>query len=144
MGELSHVLLVDDDKDILEIARMSLEIVGGLEVTTCENGLAAIEMARQVRPDMILLDVMMPGMDGPTAMKRIRADPATANIPVVLVTARAQTQEVSQFEGLGAAAVIPKPFDPMTLAQEIADIFQDASGGTADTQSGEEADQHTD
>lgn len=126
MGKLKCVLCVDDDKDILEVARMSLEIVAGLDVTTCENGLAAIELARQLKPDIILLDVMMPGIDGPTTLRRIQADPAIAHIPVVLVTARVQAHEMSRYLDLGATRVIPKPFDPMTLHREISAIWERA------------------
>ncbi|MEX1181189.1 MAG: response regulator [Cucumibacter sp.] len=125
MGELKSVLCVDDDKDILEVARMTLEVVADFDVTTCSNGLAAIELAREINPDLILLDVMMPGIDGPMTLKRIQSDPKITSIPVVMITARVQHHEISKYFDIGAAGVIPKPFDPMTLHLELKAIWKD-------------------
>lgn len=130
--ELTHVLYADDEEDILSVATLSLEMVGGLRVTTCGGGAAAIAEARRRRPDLIMLDVMMPGMDGPTAMSHIRADPALADIPVVLLTARVRGAEVDEYLALGADGVIPKPFDPMTLADEIRRIWARARSRATD------------
>jgi CheY-like chemotaxis protein len=122
--ELRHILCVDDDPDILRIAAMSLELVGGLTVTTAGSGAEAIETARRVRPDVIILDVMMPGMDGPATLARIRADPDLAAIPVVLLTARVRGVEVDDYLTAGADGVIAKPFDPMMLAGEISALWR--------------------
>lgn len=122
--DLVRVLYADDEEDILSVATLSLEMVGGLTVTTCASGAAALAEARRRRPDLIMLDVMMPEMDGPTAVKHIRADPSLADIPVVLLTARVRGTEVDEYLALGADGVIPKPFDPMTLADEVRRIWR--------------------
>ena len=116
------VLLVDDEPDILLVAQMSLELVGGLKVLAAGTASEGLSLAARERPDAILLDVTMPGMDGPQALARLKADAATADIPVIFMTARVQGREVSRHLERGAAGVIYKPFDPMTLAQEIARI----------------------
>ncbi len=116
---LTHVLCVDDDPDILEVARISLELVGGLRVTSLNSGALCLAQAGTVRPDLILLDVMMPGLDGPATLAAMKADPALQDIPIIFMTARVQPAEVEQYRALGAAGVIPKPFDPMTLADQI-------------------------
>jgi CheY-like chemotaxis protein len=121
--DLRNILYADDEEDILDVATLSLEMVGGLTVTTCGDGFQAIEAARRTRPDLIMLDVMMPGMDGPTAMSQIRADPGLSDIPVILLTARVRGPEVKEYYDLGADAVISKPFDPMTLADEVRAIW---------------------
>jgi CheY-like chemotaxis protein len=122
-ADLKNILYADDEEDILAVATLSLEMVGGLNVTTCGDGYQAIEAAHRARPDLIMLDVMMPGMDGPTAMSRIRADPTLSDIPVILLTARVRGPEVREYYDLGADAVISKPFDPMTLAEEVRSIW---------------------
>ena len=122
-AELKTILYADDEEDILDVATMSLELVGGLSVTTCGDGFQAIEAAHRARPDLIMLDVMMPGMDGPTAMSRIRADPELSDIPVILLTARVRGPELQEYYELGADGVISKPFDPMTLSDEVRSIW---------------------
>jgi two-component system, OmpR family, response regulator len=120
---LQKVLLVDDEPDIRRIAHISLQRVGKLAVVLATSGLQALELAAAERPDVVLLDVMMPELDGPSTFQRLRSDPATARIPVIFMTAKAQKHEVEGFLALGAAGVIPKPFDPMTLAGEVRRIF---------------------
>ena len=122
--ELDYVIYADDEEDILSVATLSLEMVGGLTVTCCGGGQAAITQARARRPDLIMLDVMMPGMDGPTTLSHIRADPALYDLPVILLTARVRGAEVDEYMALGADGVIPKPFDPMTLADEVRRIWR--------------------
>jgi CheY-like chemotaxis protein len=117
MSEL-RILYVDDEEDIREVAVMALELDPKFSVRPCASGAEGIAAARDWQPHLILLDVMMPSMDGPTTLEQLRADPATAQIPVVFITARAQSNEVNGFRALGAAGVIPKPFDPMTLAAQ--------------------------
>ncbi|MEX1364881.1 MAG: response regulator [Nannocystaceae bacterium] len=129
MAELRKVLLVDDDEDIRMIGQMALHDVGGFEVVTASSGARALELAAAERPDVILLDVMMPGMDGPTTFRRLRDDEATAAIPVVFVTAKVQRQEVQRYLDLGAIGVIGKPFDPMSLPDELRAIVARASAG---------------
>jgi CheY-like chemotaxis protein len=115
------VLYVDDEPDIREVATMSLEMDPELEVRALESGVQALELleADGWRPDLIMLDVMMPDIDGPTTLQRLRALPPHATTPVVFITARAQPEERARFLALGALGVITKPFDPMTLAQQV-------------------------
>lgn len=117
------VLVVDDDDDVREITRMALEVVGGWEVVTASDGFAAIETARRIRPDAVFLDVMMPGMDGPTTFGRLQQDEATAGLPVILLTAKVQSHDSKLWDTLPIAGVISKPFDPMTLATTAARIL---------------------
>jgi len=118
-----RVLIIDDEEDIREVAALSLETVAGWEVLVAGSGSAGIAKARENRPDAILLDVMMPGMDGPTTYHQLRALPETAGIPVILLTAKVQAADQKRFSDLGVAAVMFKPFDPLTLAQEIAEAL---------------------
>jgi two-component system OmpR family response regulator len=127
--ELKRVLCIDDDTDILEVVKICLETVGGFEVLTCSTGTEAVETIRNTMPDLVLLDVMMPGMDGPTIIKALQADVVLAPIPVVFMTARIQPREVDEYLSYGATAVIAKPFDPMLIAQQIADIWKKAQTG---------------
>lgn len=113
-----RVLYVDDEADIREIAAMSLELDDSFEVRTCASGSEALQAAPDWKPDLILLDVMMPGIDGPETLAGLKADPRTADVPVVFITARTQSYEIERFLSLGAIGVIAKPFDPMTLAEQ--------------------------
>lgn len=118
-----RVLLVDDEDDIRFVARASLERLAGWDVLAASSGAEGIELARAEQPDAIVLDVMMPGMDGPATLAALRADPATAGIPVVFLTAKIQAEERRRLEELGAAGVVAKPFDPMGLADELRAAF---------------------
>lgn len=111
-----RILHVDDEPDIREIVDLSLSLNPDFQVRACGSGAEAIETAAEWSPGLILLDVMMPRMDGPTTLSHLRKNPQTTNIPVLFMTARAQNREVEQFIALGAQGVISKPFDPMTLA----------------------------
>jgi len=115
-----RILIVDDEDDIREVAQVSLELVGQFEVLTAASGSAGIRTARAAHPDAILLDVMMPDMDGPTTLVQLQADPATRDIPVVFLTAKAQTADRARLAQLGAAGILTKPFDPLKLASEVA------------------------
>lgn len=118
-----RILVVDDEDDIREVAKVSLEMVGGWEVVTAGSAAEALEKAASVQPDAILLDVMMPEMDGPTLFGHLQADDVTRAIPVVLLTARVQAADRRRFASLGVKGVIAKPFDPMTLPSEIAETL---------------------
>lgn len=124
---LRHLLLVEDDPDIQEVARMALELVGGLEVTACGSGQEALERAERAAPDLVLLDYMMPGMDGAETLAALRAIPTLAQVPVVFVTARARPEETEAFRRLGAVGVITKPFDPVRLPDEVRALWERAS-----------------
>ena len=118
-----RILIVDDEEHIREVAQATLELVGGWEVLTADSGLEALVAAAAARPDAILLDVMMPGMDGLTALRHMRADAAVSAIPVVLLTAKVQAADRAHFAGLGVAGTIAKPFDPMTLPAQVAEVL---------------------
>lgn len=121
---IQRVLLVDDDPRIRKIAQISLEGVGKWNVLIVASGFEAIETALRERPDVILLDVMMPEMDGPTTLAKLREHQEIANIPVIFFTAKVQKQELDSYLALGAAGIISKPFDPMKLPGEITEIVQ--------------------
>lgn len=121
--ELTRILYVEDDPDIQAIAMMVLETISGFTVEACSCGSEALQKAVAFNPDLILLDVMMPGMDGPETLKGLRGFPELETTPVVFMTAKVQPQEVQAYLGMGAVGVIAKPFDPMTLAQELRDIW---------------------
>ncbi|WP_077147511.1 response regulator [Sphingopyxis sp. KK2] len=114
-----RVLYIDDEDDIREVAEMALELDPGFEVRTCASGQEGLAAAREWQPRLILLDVMMPELDGPGVLERLRQDPATAAIPVVFITARTQAHEVERLRGLGARGVLAKPFDAMALAGQV-------------------------
>lgn len=119
MAELKKILYVEDEPDIQMIARVALENVGGFELLVCSSGAEAVEKASAFAPDLFLLDVMMPGMDGPSTLSELRKTPALANTPVMFMTAKVQPQEVEFLKSLNVADVIAKPFDPMGLANNI-------------------------
>ena len=131
-GSSRRVLVVDDEPDILAVIRITLRARGGYEVEVCQSGAEALGAARRFAPDLILLDVMMPGTDGPATLEALRGDRQTAAIPVVFLTAKAMRQERARYLDMGAVAVIEKPFDQRTLADELEQIVrrtpQHASG----------------
>ncbi len=123
MGTLDRILYVEDEPDIQAVASIALEAVGGFTVKVCSSGQEALDGARAFAPELILLDVMMPGMDGPTTLMELRKFTELAKTPAMFMTAKVQPQEIQYFKSLGAIEVIPKPFDPMTLAQTIRDAW---------------------
>jgi len=123
MAELKKILYVEDEPDIQMIARVALENVGGFELLVCSSGAEAIEKAAAFKPDLLLLDVMMPGMDGPTTLSELRKIPQLEKTPVMFMTAKVQPQEVEFLMSLNVADVIAKPFDPMGLAGNIRDSW---------------------
>ncbi|MBD1836949.1 response regulator [Coleofasciculus sp. FACHB-64] len=116
---LTRILLVEDDPDIQTVACLGLKVVGGFTVEVCSSGSEAIQKAPIFAPDLILLDVMMPGMDGMTTLKALRELPQTLSTPVIFLTAKVQTHEVAYYKQLGVLDVIAKPFDPMTLSATL-------------------------
>jgi CheY-like chemotaxis protein len=118
-----RILIIDDDDDIREVAALTLEMVAGWHVATANSGANGIERAQEERPDAILLDVMMPGMDGPTTFQEMQKIPQIADIPVILLTAKVQGADQKRFAALGVAAVLFKPFDPLTLARQMSDAL---------------------
>ncbi len=124
---LERVLYVEDDPDIRVIANLALVMVGGLTVEVCASGAEAIARAQQFAPELLLLDVMMPDMDGPQTLAALRLFPELAVTPAVFMTAKVQATEVAHYLSLGALDVIRKPFDPMTLAQRLKDLWRGAA-----------------
>lgn len=125
-----RLLHVEDEPDIREVVEMSLALDPAIVLKSCASGADALVAAADWEPDVILMDVMMPVMDGAETLTHLRENERTAKIPVVFMTARAQSREVQRFLSLGAAGVIAKPFDPMTLASAVR-AYLPASGGEA-------------
>lgn len=117
------VLIIDDEEDIRSIASMSLGILGGIDVVEADGGEDGISKAAVENPDAILLDMMMPGLDGPATLVKLRSNEATKNIPVIFLTARAMNSEMEKLKLMGATGVLTKPFDPTTLASQVKAIL---------------------
>lgn len=117
------VLIIDDEDDIRAVARMSLEMTAGWTVYTADGGGAGVALATSRNPDAILLDVMMPDLDGPATLERLRANPVTRSIPVVFLTAKVQAADHRRFATLPVSGVLTKPFDPMLLADQVAEML---------------------
>lgn len=115
-----QILMIDDETDIQTVARIGLTMTSDWQVTVASSGKAGIQQAKRQTPDAILLDVMMPDMDGIATLKALKADTQTQGVPVIFLTAKSQAATRKQFYELGALGVINKPFDPMTLAGQIA------------------------
>lgn len=124
MSELKRILYVEDEPDIQAVAKIALEAVGGFELKVFSSGEEALANAVSYAPDLLLLDVMMPGMDGPTTLKALKELPELANTPAIFMTAKVQPTEVAEYKALGALDVIAKPFDPMTLSENIKVIWK--------------------
>jgi CheY-like chemotaxis protein len=118
-----RILIIDDEDDIRQVAALSLETVAGWDVVLANSGKQGIERAAKEQPDAILLDVMMPEMDGPTTFLKLKSNRTTSHIPVLLLTAKVQGPDQRRFAGLGVAAILFKPFDPLKLAGQIADVL---------------------
>lgn len=114
-----RILIIDDEEDIRQVAALSLETMAGWDVVMASSGAQGLTQAIEHHPDAILLDVMMPGMDGPSTFRELRKNPATAHIPVLLLTAKVQSSDQRRFADLGVDAVLFKPFDPLTLSAQI-------------------------
>ncbi len=122
------ILVVDDDDEIREITCLALELMGGWNVVSADRGATSLELARRCRPDVVLLDVMMPEMDGPTTFLHLQADPVTRHIPVILLTAKSRVGDNQCWDGLDIAGVISKPFNPTTLSGEIDRMVEEHLG----------------
>ncbi|VXD24344.1 putative two-component response regulator [Planktothrix serta PCC 8927] len=118
-----RILLIDDEDDIREIAQLSLEMIAGWQVFLANSGRKGIQTAQNQQPDAILLDVMMPELDGLATFQSLQADPITQEIPVILLTAKVQSSDQRKFALLGVRGLITKPFEPLTLAEQVAKIL---------------------
>jgi CheY-like chemotaxis protein len=125
---LKKILYVEDETDIQTVAKLALETVGGFEVMICSSGAEALEKAPLFKPDILLLDVMMPGMDGPDTLVALLSNESMKTTPAIFLTAKAMPAEVERYKKLGALDVIPKPFDPMTLADQVKAIWNRRDG----------------
>ncbi|WP_150306170.1 response regulator [Pseudomonas saliphila] len=124
MKQLERILHIEDDVSIQEIARVALEVLGGFMVLTCASGAAGLAAVASFQPELILLDVMMPEMDGPETLRQLQQMQVLAACPVVFMTAKIQPAEIDEYKRLGAADVIVKPFDPMTLSDQLRHIWR--------------------
>jgi CheY-like chemotaxis protein len=118
-----RILVIDDAEDIREVAQISLQVVGGWEVLTASSGQEGVAKALAEQPDAILLDVMMPDQDGPTTFQQLQANSATKHIPVILLTAKVLANDRQMFLDLGVVSIIAKPFEPIYLAGQVAQIL---------------------
>jgi len=123
---LTTILYVEDEPDIRAIAELALQAIGGFSLTSCASGKEALSAARAEVPDLIVLDVMMPEMDGPETLRKLREIPSMVDVPAIFMTAKVQPDEIAEYRALGAVDVIAKPFDPLSLAQRINDIWHRA------------------
>lgn len=120
---MRRILIIDDEDDIREVVALALEATAGWQVYTASSGAEGIAIANAEKPDAILLDVMMPGMDGPTTFRTMRQDPMLAHIPVILLTAKVQESDQRRFTSLGVTAILVKPFDPLMLAKQVSEVL---------------------
>ncbi|MFD2174718.1 response regulator [Rhodobacter lacus] len=123
---LNKIMLVEDDAQIAFMTVMALEDLGGFEVMHCDNGQAALDNFDAFAPQIVLMDVMMPGIDGPETLKALRINPLARTVPVVFMTAKVQPHQQQGYFDLGAVGVIAKPFDPMTLSDRVVGLWQAA------------------
>ena len=121
---LGRIMYVDDEPDVRKVAKISLELVGKFELCLCDSGREAIAQVQQFKPDLILLDVMMPEMDGPTTLVALRGIQAVASTPIVFMTAKAQSAEIKRYRDLGAVEVFTKPFQPMQLPNQLRELWR--------------------
>lgn len=125
MPELKKIVYADDEPDIREVVSITLSAIGNYDVVTYESGVEALEKAFAEKPDLILLDVMMPGLTGPETLAEFRKHPDTQPVPAIFITAKAQAHEVAWLMDTGAIGVVTKPFDPATLTTRIEEIWKD-------------------
>lgn len=123
MTQVKQILIIDDDEDIREVVQLALETLGDWNVAIACCGQEGLHLAQTQQPDAILLDVMMPDMDGVATFKCLQQQPETQHIPVILLTAKVQPNELQRFDGLGVTGAIAKPFKPIALAQQVAEIL---------------------
>lgn len=125
MKELKKILYAEDEPDVQMVVDITIQTMSNFEIKICGNGKLLLDCVEEYNPDLILLDVMMPEMDGPTTFKNLQANEKTRDIPVIFMTAKAQVHEVNVFKEIGAIGIITKPFDPMQLCSEIERIWKE-------------------
>lgn len=125
MKELKKILYAEDEPDVQTVVELTVQTMSDYEIQICNNGKEILSLVDEYKPDLIMLDVMMPEMDGPTTFRNLQANEKTKDIPVVFITAKAQVHEVEAFKETGALGVIIKPFDPITLCSQIKKIWSE-------------------
>lgn len=128
MKELKKILYAEDEPDVQTIVELTIQTMSDYEIKICNNGKLLLDCVEEYNPDLILLDVMMPEMDGPTTFKNLLSNEKTKDIPVIFITAKAQVHEVGKFKEIGALGVITKPFKMMNLCEEIQEIWNSKNG----------------
>lgn len=128
MYELKKILYAEDEPDVQTIVELTIQTMSDYDIKICNNGKKLLECVEEFKPDLILLDVMMPEMDGPTTFQALKANESTTNIPVIFVTAKAQIHEVEKFKEIGSLGVITKPFQVMNLCDNIQRIWDNNNG----------------
>lgn len=131
MKPLNRILLADDEPDIRTICAMALEKLGGFQVKACASGQEVLDCIEDFGPDLVVLDVRMPGLDGPDTLTRLKRRATTADTPVAFLTAQSQRKDVDRYKGLGAVEVLAKPFDPMTLSDDVQALWDRHVGESA-------------
>lgn len=124
MSKLKRILYAEDEPDVQTVVELTIQSMSNYDIKICNNGKELLETVEDYNPDLILLDVMMPEMDGPTTFKNLQENDKVKNIPVIFMTAKAQTHEVENFKNSGIIGVITKPFDPLQLCADIEDIWK--------------------
>lgn len=124
MNELKKILYAEDEVDVQTVVELTVQTLSNYEIKVCDNGKKLLECVEEYNPDLILLDVMMPEMDGPTTFKNLQINEKTKNIPVVFMTAKAQVHEIENLKETGISGVITKPFDPVSLCGDIEKIWE--------------------
>ena len=126
-NNLKKILYIEDDKDIAELVSFALSELGGFDLLYCESGIEALEKMNDFEPQLILMDVMMPEMDGPSTLKSIKANNNYQHIPVIFITARVQSHEIEEYYAMGVDDVIVKPFDPISLPVQLSSCWEKAN-----------------
>jgi DNA-binding response OmpR family regulator len=121
---LKKIMYIEDDMDIAELTKITLEDIGGMTVKHCPSGEEGLKELPKYNPQLVLLDVMMPGMDGPTVLKKMREDDKLKKIPVIFITAKAQVHEQKAYKNMGVIGVVMKPYDPMTLHKQLEELWR--------------------
>lgn len=129
IAALERILYIEDEEMLRTVTSLALTRIGGFQVELCDSGTKAVETAKRFKPDLIMLDVMMPVMDGPATLRALQGDTETAGIPVIFITAKVQPREVEAFRALGVVDVIAKPFEPLGLAGQIRAVWERFHGG---------------
>jgi CheY-like chemotaxis protein len=125
MRQLKKIMYAEDEPDVQMVVELTVQTMSDYEIKICENGRVLLENIQEYEPDLVLLDVMMPEMDGPTTLKNLKQSDATKNLPVIFMTAKAQVHEIEALKSSGVVGVITKPFDPVTLCDEIEQIWKE-------------------